>query len=394
MQINVRDSRSRLLLVKIGYVTTYDAQDINNWSGLGFFIAGSLAASGVDVEFVGPLPRPQSLPLLARRSFHRFLARGTYLWERSASVGRHYAREIVSRLESLEIDAVLSPGTIPVALLDISQPVVFWTDATFAAMRGFYPDFSGLANVSIREGERMEREAIDRAGLALYASDWAAASAIEDYGADPAKVKVVPFGANLEREVDLEEVAQAILARPIDRCRLLFVGIDWKRKGGDVAVAVTRELNRAGIPTELVVAGSNFPIPADVRPFVTFCGFIDKGSASGRDQLESLFKTSHFLIHPARAECYGVVLCEANAYGVPCLATRVGGIPTIVRDGLNGLMFEPDADPSDFVERIRPLMQGSEAYRRLAHTSYAEYRTRLNWAASGARVRSMIERLL
>jgi hypothetical protein len=78
----------------------------------------------------------------------------------------------------------------------------------------------------------MEREAIGRASLVLYASDWAAASAIEHYGADPDKVRVVPFGANLESEVEQGEAAEAINARSANPGKLLFLGIDWKRKGG------------------------------------------------------------------------------------------------------------------------------------------------------------------
>lgn len=380
--------------MKIGYVTTYDAQDIGSWSGLGLFIARSLVDSGIEVKLLGPLPRPRSFPLLSKRVLHRLLPRGDYLWERSSAVGRHYAREIARRLASLEVDVVMSPGTIPLSFLDVPQPLVFWTDATFAAMRGFYPEYSGLARTSIRDAETMEKEAIDRASLALYASDWAAGSAIDDYGAHPANVRVVPFGANLERQVEPAEAAQVIEGRPNDRCRLLFVGVDWRRKGADVAVAVARDLNRAGLPTELVVVGPNFQVPADAQRFVTVRGFIDKGTADGRDHLESLFKSSHFLIHPARAECYGVALCEANAYGVPCLATKVGGIPTIVRDGINGLLFEPDTRPQDFARRVRALMADMDAYRCLANTSYNEYSTRLNWASSGTKVRSLIEQLL
>jgi glycosyltransferase involved in cell wall biosynthesis len=379
--------------VKIGYITTYDPHDVNNWSGLGFFIGQSLIESGLELEFLGPLTRPRSFPLLAKRAFHRLLVDDDYLWERSTSVGRSYAREIVRRLQSIEIDAVFSPGSIPVALLDVPQPVVFWTDATFAAMRDFYPEYSGLAPISIRESEELERAALDRANLVVYASDWAAASAIEHYRADPAKVKVVPFGANLDREIVREDAARAIDARSNDRCKLLFVGVDWKRKGADLAVTVARDLNRANIPTDLVVVGSTFPVPTDAQPFITFSGFIDKRSPEGRRRLESLFKTSHFLIHPARAECYGVALCEANAFGVPCIATKVGGIPTIVRHGVNGLLLEADASPADFVEQIRPLMSDWERYRHLAQTSHEEYRTRLNWQTSGQRVRSLIEQL-
>ena len=52
-----------------------------------------------------------------------------------------------------------------------------------------------------------------------------------------------------------------------------------------------------------------------------------------RQRLEQIVSKSHRLLLPTRAECYGIVFCEANAYGLPVFATRVGGIPTIVKEG-------------------------------------------------------------
>src|SRR3989442_14324988 len=114
--------------MNLAYVTTYDPRDVKNWSGLGSFIARSLTSAGASVELLGPLPQPRSVVLLARRALHRFILPGDYLWERSPSAAHHYARLINQRLDSIEAEFVLSPGTIPVAMLDIDKPFVFWTD--------------------------------------------------------------------------------------------------------------------------------------------------------------------------------------------------------------------------------------------------------------------------
>jgi glycosyltransferase involved in cell wall biosynthesis len=241
-------------------------------------------------------------------------------------------------------------------------------------MRGFYSEYDRIAASSAHEAEGLERAAIKRADLAVYASDWAAASAKERYGADARKVQVVPFGANLEGEIPQAEVDAAIDARLNEKCRLLFVGIDWLRKGADVAVAIVQLLNDTGVPAELGIVGSSFPIPSEAERYVKFHGFIDKRSRDGRRRLDVLFANAHFLVHPARAECYGVALCEANAFGVPCLASSVGGIPTIVRDGRNGYLFPRDAPPGAYVGRIKQLMSERAEYTRLAQTAAAEYR--------------------
>ena len=65
------------------------------------------------------------------------------------------------------------------------------------------------------------------------------------------------FSLNAQRMIE---------ARPNDRCRLLFVGIGWERKGGDVAVEVARLLNDRGLPTELTMLGqSQGTWPADMH---------------------------------------------------------------------------------------------------------------------------------
>jgi glycosyltransferase involved in cell wall biosynthesis len=122
-------------------------------------------------------------------------------------------------------------------------------------------------------------------------------------------------------------------------------------------------------------------------------GFVDKSTEWGRAELQSLFAESHFLILPSEAECYGLVLCEANAYGVPCLASSVGGIPTIIRNGVNGRLFDDRNDGSSFAQFVLSVFGDHVRYQALAHTSYEEYRARLNWQVSGARVRELLEGL-
>jgi glycosyltransferase involved in cell wall biosynthesis len=380
--------------VRVGYVTTYDSADVGNWSGLGYFLRRALERAGCDVRVLGPLAHPRSLSVQAKRILHLHGRGGTYLPERHPRIGRAYAAQVKEMLTSTEVDVLFSPGTIPIAYLETPHPLVFWTDATFAAMRGFYPGFMNLSKSAIREGERMEQLALERADLALYASDWAAASARQHYLADAAKVKVVPFGANIEQEPTPDSVTTFVERRPRDRCRLVFIGVEWQRKGGDVAVEVARELNRRGMPSKLSVIGSSPVLRSEDRAFVDLLGFLDKGTTAGAARIEEELKRAHFLILPSRAECSALVLCEANAFGVPCITTNVGGIPTIVRDDVNGVVRDRHASPGTFADAILSKLAEPGAYRRMALSSYAEYRARLNWDVSGRHVKSLLDELV
>lgn len=382
--------------MRIAYVTTYDARDPAIWAGTGHYIAKALEAQHVDLDYIGPLHEPRATWLKAQQLFYAKVLRQALHRDREPAVLDRYARQVEAQLANhRDVQLVFSPGTIPIARLDTKLPIVFWTDATYGAMLDFYTWELPASPRSRRHGDAQERAAVERASLCIFSSDWAARSAIELYGADPAKVKVVPFGANIPsaQERTLEQVTCMIDSRPFDRCRLLFVGIGWDRKGGEVAVEVAKILNDRGLPTELTMLGSNPPNPSSLPGFVKPIGFVDKRTESGREQFDRIFGSCHFLLLPARAEAFGVVLCEANSYGVPDLATRVGGIPTIVKDGLNGVLFPPD-DAASMADVVLDLMRDPRRYRGLAISSFNEYRKRLNWDAIGRQVKALLEPLV
>ena len=236
----------------------------------------------------------------------------------------------------------------------------------------------------------METLALQRSTLAIYASEWAAQTAITHYGADPAKVKVVPFGANIEDEKTLDEIKVLVESRSTEVCKLLLLGVDWLRKGGNVAFKVAQELNASGLKTELTVVGCQPLVEGPLPDFVKPLGFISKSTPEGKQRISQLIAESHFLILPSQAECYGIVFCEANALAVPCLATKVGGIPTIIKDDLNGKLFVKDAEISEYCAYISYTFSNYSAYKNLALSSFHEYQSRLNWAVAGQTVRNLL----
>jgi len=158
-------------VMKIAYVTTYDAQDIRQWSGTGYCIAQSLKNQSLSVEYIGPLRERDSLPSKVKRRLYGKFFHKTYLKDREPFVLKDYARQVNERLSSLDANIVFSPGTIPIAYLEYNQPIVFWTDSTFAGMIDFYPEFSNLCKESIKNGNAMEQSALERCKLAIYSSE-------------------------------------------------------------------------------------------------------------------------------------------------------------------------------------------------------------------------------
>ena len=197
----------------------------------------------------------------------------------------------------------------------------------------------------------MTAACLSRCELAIFSSEWAANSAIQFYGASKDKVKVVPFGANIDSYPLATEIRDIISQRRGDKIKLLFLAKSWERKGGDVVLAVAKALYEAGHPVELTIVGYT-PKLDSIPPYVSCLGFISKHTAQGKERIQQLLKETHFLFVPSRAEAYGIVFCEANAFGVPCLTTYVGGIGTVIKDHINGMTFALDASVATYCNYI------------------------------------------
>ena len=378
--------------MKIAYVTTYDASDVHNWSGLGYYIAKSLNTADIELEYIGNLDNKYSLPCKVKKRIYRQLSTKRYLCNREPYLLKSYAKQVSNALRSSRADIVFSPGTIPIAYLNTDKPIVYWTDATFAGMIGFYSEFSNLCKESIKNGNKMEQEALSRCSCAIYASEWAAKTAIQNYSVDARKIKVVPFGANISCSrtiIDIEEMVDNRDARTI---KLLFCGVDWYRKGGDVVLKTAEMLSAEGVDVELNVVGCQ--PPGSVPDFVKIHGFVSKKTVEGRQLLDSLFSRAHFLFLPSQAECYGLVFAEASSFGLPSIATDVGGIPTIVKNGINGQLFSLTDCADTYYSYIKDVTSSRARYRDLALSSFKEYENRLNWSVAVRSVHDLFRGLI
>jgi GT2 family glycosyltransferase len=130
-----------------------------------------------------------------------------------------------------------------------------------------------------------------------------------------------------------------------------------------------------------------------MRDLVNVAGFVSKKTRQGREQLEQLFSSSHFLVMPSRAECFGVVFAEAASFGVPSIASDVGGIPSAIRDGVNGFTFPLRTIVEDAADRISQLWSNSRGYDDLCLSSFADARERLTWDAAGRAVADILREM-
>lgn len=375
--------------MKISYVTIGNASNIHSWSGLEYFISKTLENYVGEVSYIGDLKVKNKLGLRQKQIFYRLIGQ-----RYDAVRNLHFANECSKQIQPListDTDVVFSPGSVATSLLNIPQHKVIYSDATFAGLLNFY--VKDLCSATIRKGHYLEQKALESASLAIYSSEYAAKSAIENYDVDPQKVKVVPFGANINREYSLEEIEAIIDARSKRDCELLFLGVDWKRKGGELAVKVAKKLNMMGVKTRLHLVGLKKIPPGPLPDYVINHGFLSKSSAIEEEKIIKLMSKCHFLLLPTRAEAYGLAFCEANSMGLPAVATNVGGIPTIIKDHVNGMTFSLEEDESEYATFIASVFTNPSDYKKLALSSYNEYEKRLNWKVAGKSIARLLEGL-
>ena len=158
----------------------------------------------------------------------------------------------------------------------------------------------------------------------------------QEIGIAPSLLSVVPNGVS-DVTTDATSVSDAAREWPEGRLHLLFVGRLDRQKGIDVYYDALREL---GDLVFGVVVGS--PVVGDAAPALPPANARVLGWRT-RSQITSLYAAADVLVVPSRWEAFGLVAVEAMRAGLPVIATRVGGIPEAVEDGVTGRLIEVDS---------------------------------------------------
>jgi glycosyltransferase involved in cell wall biosynthesis len=364
--------------MKIAYVSHEDAANPSIQSGRTAALLEEFLRLDHEVERIFPLNITPSGTEFAKKVGYRILGKH-HRNDRNTEFLEALGAEFAARTAGRTFDLIFCPGSEIVAALQTDMPVVFCADATFGNLVDYYWDFTGLSAEYRRQGFAQENMALAKATLAVFPSDWAARSAIEQHGADPARVAVIPFGANLGSDNRRSEVMAWIAARPAAPIRILFVGRHWERKGGDLVIATALTLISHGHPVEVDIVGCE--LPADYRgvPWIRAHGLLHQCNPVDMVELRRLYAEAHFLFVPSRAEAYGFTFTEANAFGVPPVGTRTGGIPAIIQHGHNGLLLPLDARPADYADAIVAAFADRVRYQEMCHRAFELFEQQLNW---------------
>lgn len=375
---------------RIAFITIGDGSNVKFWSGTPFHMSQALASEGNDIIHIGPLSAPILPFYKAYSKLLRTFRRRSLSPIQAAPVVAQYSTDAARKIRAVSPDVVFAPAGSTFAWnAPAGVPLVYASDATFRLIEDYHPNYRNLSRAAREMSDRLERDTIARADLILYPSQWAAESAVRDYSADPARVHVVPWGANLKEAPDRGSVLGSRKPGP---CRLLFIGVNWKEKGADTAVETLAELRARGVETELTICGCTPPKPIS-QEGLTIIPYLDKNDREQRDRLDQLYRDADFFLLPTRADCNPIVLCEAAAHGLPSIVRATGGVPYAVREGETGILVPPNATKADYATVISEIFATPARLERLRESSRDAFESRLNWQVWGRRVSELIQSL-
>ena len=361
--------------IRVGFLTSEDPADKQSWSGTHYSMFISLKKEFNNVVPLGPIK--DNLFLKTILYAFNFVLRLIFRkgCNKSQNLLRSYlfASKFEKILKKQKIDVIFAPAaSTEIAFLKTKIPICYLSDTSFGQINDYYKRFSSLFSFSIKESNIIENKAIKKSKTQVYSSDWAAQYVIKNYHADPDKVFVVKFGANLnpipDRNTLVRDFSKSI--------QLFFIGVDWERKGGAIVIETLDILIKKGYDISLVVCGC---IPPVEHPQMKVIPKLDKNNEKDNKRLNQLFNDSHILFIPTRADCTPIVFCEAAAYGLPIITTDTGGVSSIVENGQNGFALPLSASADNYANTIMQLINQPEKLNELSQISRKKYETEFNW---------------
>ncbi|MGH7269276.1 MAG: glycosyltransferase family 4 protein, partial [Polyangiaceae bacterium] len=208
----------------------------------------------------------------------------------------------------------------------------------------------------VERAKRMVHRTVMRQARAVTAwSQWTKDSLVRDYGVDPRAVSIVAPGTTLSNFPD----PSARGPRRPGPVRVLFVGGDFRRKGGDLLLDVATQHLRGLVELHLVTS-ADIPSGEGVHVY--------RGVKPHSPDLLRLYADADVFVLPTRGDCMAVVLGEAMASSLPIVTTRVGAHAEAVREGESGFVIEA-GDAVALKDRLERLAKDPALCARMGRAS-------------------------
>ena len=354
-----------------------DAESWRSWSGISKSLVDQLRACGHrvevrDVDLRGAdrwVAAAATVSSDRRRWGTRYHLGGIPFRLRSRRANRHV------RAQRQRIDLIVQIGATFCLASDLDIPYCVCSDSNISvAQHGAssgYSDATPLTERDLTAIAKRERQVYEGAAALFPLSERLRRSFINDFGIPPDRVRAIYAGPNLDPARWPPTPSPA--ARPPT---VLFVGLQFRRKGGDVLVESFRRVRKRLPDARLLLAGV---LAGTVdEPGVTCLGELDKNVPAGAAALANAYASADVFALPTRFEPFGIAFVEAMHFGLPCIGPSAWAVPEIIADGETGYTVPVD-DVDALTDRLWRLLSDPALARRMGDAGRARAHDLFTW---------------
>jgi len=262
--------------------------------------------------------------------------------------------------------------------------------------------FHTLARVKAETGDeeperrvQAETEVIGCSDAILANCEAEVTQLVDLYGANPERIEIVPPGVDHAFFSPGDKRGARFALGLGDHPVLLFAGRIQPLKGVTVAIAALAELSETHPDAMLVVVGGASGVEGHAeleaaKSLVAALGLTQRVRfvpPQPHHLLSTYYRAADVCVVPSRSESFGLVALEAAACGTPVVAAAVGGLLTLVDDGVTGFLID-NRDPQEFANAISAILDSPGVAHSMSHEA-SLLASRYTWSTTAARLRRL-----
>ena len=260
---------------------------------------------------------------------------------------------------------------------NLNVPYVTLNDYTMT-LANKYIDFS-TPHSHMKKWLKLEKDVYENAKFIFATSDNTRKSFINDYGIESRKVITVRYGVTLKYTPKSNKT--------YDTKTILFLGKNFKRKGGFVLLEAFKKVREEIKDAKLIIAGANKDFLKINQPGVQMLGYVENRN------INNLFEKASVFVMPSLCEAFGLVFLEAMSHKLPCIGTTIDAMPEIIEDGKTGFLVPPE-DIDLLSEKIITLLRNPDLCSTMGSEGYKQLNQKFSWDELGEKIDAHLRQCL
>lgn len=366
-------------MVKAAFVTSLPSNlKSGGWSGMNINLHSQLSKH-FDLDYIGPIyPKVSKSDKLISLSKQFIGLKRDFEFYSERRL--HSIKKMVADRVKISNSFVFFHGTTPWIKCESFKPYFAYVDATFLTYLDIYLKGKVFNPNEIQRIFEQEKAFLNNASAIFFSSQWALNQTIAKYKLAGTNFVNVGLGGNAKISP---------LNRENPGKNLLFVSMDFKRKGGQIAYEAFCLLKNTFPYIKLNIVGDK-PSDAIINDKgVVYHGSIDKKTEEGQKRFDSIFKDSCILVHPTEKDMTPLIIIEAGYYGIPAIAPKRFGIPEMIIDGKTGFLLIENTS-NEICTKLKNTLQDQQLLVKMSLEAYKHTTETFNWENVGYRITQII----